>query len=45
MGYEELLNIPQNMQYFLRVIDCYQQLQQFNSAIQARFEKYNQGAC
>jgi hypothetical protein len=30
-----------NMQYFLRVIDCYQQLQQFNSAekaIQARFE-------
>jgi hypothetical protein len=46
MGYEELLvNIPQNMQYFLRVIDCYQQLQQFNSAeaIQARFEKYNQG--
>jgi tetratricopeptide (TPR) repeat protein len=45
MGYEELLvNIPQNMQYFLRVIDCYQQLQQFNSAenIQARLEKYNQ---
>jgi hypothetical protein len=36
------------MQYFLRVIDCYQQLQQFNSAekaIQARLEKYNQGAC
>jgi hypothetical protein len=47
MGYEELLVIPQNMQYFLRVID-YQQLQQFNSAekaIQARFEKYNQEAC
>jgi hypothetical protein len=48
MGYEELLvNIPQNMQY-LRVIDCYQQLQQFNSAekaIQARLEKYNQEAC
>jgi hypothetical protein len=48
MGYEELLvNIPQNMQYFLRVIDCYQQLQQFNSAekaIQARLEKYNQGS-
>jgi hypothetical protein len=47
MGYEELLvNIPQNMQY-LRVIDCYQQLQQFNSAekaIQARLEKYNQGS-
>jgi hypothetical protein len=35
------------MQYFLRVIDCYQQLQQFNSAekaIQARLEKYNQGS-
>jgi hypothetical protein len=29
------------MQYFLRVIDCYQQLQQFNSAreaIQARLK-------
>jgi hypothetical protein len=25
MGYEELLlNVPQNMQYFLRTIDCYQ---------------------
>jgi hypothetical protein len=35
------------MQYFLRVIDCYQQLQQFSAekAIQARLEKYNQGAC
>jgi hypothetical protein len=47
MGYEELLvNIPQNMQYFLRVIDCYQQLQQFSAekAIQARLEKYNQGS-
>jgi Tfp pilus assembly protein PilF len=33
MGYEELLlSVPQNMQYFLRTIDCYQQLQQFDSA-------------
>jgi hypothetical protein len=35
------------MQYFLRVIDCYQQLQQFNSAekaIQARLEKYKPGS-
>jgi tetratricopeptide (TPR) repeat protein len=47
MGYEELLlSIPQNMQYFLRTIDCYQQLQQFDSAekaIQNRLAKYNQG--
>jgi tetratricopeptide (TPR) repeat protein len=47
MGYEELLlSIPQNMQYFLRIIDCYQQLQQFDSAekaIQNRLAKYNQG--
>jgi hypothetical protein len=47
MGYEELLvNIPQNMQYFLRVIDCYQ-LQQFNSAekaIQARLRKVQPGS-
>jgi tetratricopeptide (TPR) repeat protein len=48
MGYEELLvSIPQNMQYFLRAVDCYQQLQQFDSAekaIQVRIEKYNQGS-
>jgi hypothetical protein len=47
-GYEELLvNIPKICS-ILRVIDCYQQLQQFNSAekaIQARLEKYNQEAC
>lgn len=47
ISYEELLeNIPQNMQYFLRTIDCYQQLQQFDVAektIQNRFSKYNQG--
>jgi hypothetical protein len=46
MGYEELLlSVPQNMQYFLRTIDCYQQLQQFDSAEKAitnRLNKYNQ---
>ncbi len=48
IGYEELLeNVPQNMQYFLRTIDCYQQLQQFDvaeKAIQNRLTKYNQGS-
>ncbi|WP_026714321.1 tetratricopeptide repeat protein [Flavobacterium daejeonense] len=48
IGYEELLeNIPQNTQYFLRTIDCYQQLQQFDlaeKAIQNRLTKYNQGS-
>ncbi|MGO4904906.1 tetratricopeptide repeat protein [Flavobacterium sp. W20_MBD1_R3] len=47
ISYEELLKeIPLNSQYFLRVIDCSQQLQQFQSAeklIQERFNKYNQG--
>ena len=46
IGYEELLqNIPQNMQYFLRTIDCYQQLKQFDvaeKAIQQRLDKYKQ---
>ena len=33
IGFEELLlNVPQNTQYFLRTIDCYQQLQQFDIA-------------
>lgn len=48
ISYEELLaNIPQNMQYFLRTVDCYQQLKQFDTAekaIQDRFTKYNQGS-
>lgn len=48
ISYQELLeNIPQNTQYFLRTIDCYQQLQQFDlaeKAIQARLTKYNQGS-
>lgn len=48
ISYEELLeNVPQNLQYFLRTIDCYQQLQQFHvaeKAIQNRLAKYNQGS-
>jgi tetratricopeptide (TPR) repeat protein len=47
IGFEELLtSIPQNMQYFLRTIDCYQQLEQYDvaeKAIQSRLDKYNQG--
>ena len=47
LSYEELLeNVPQNTQYFLRVVDCYQQLQQYDiaeKALQARIEKYHQG--
>nr|WP_314895897.1 tetratricopeptide repeat protein [uncultured Flavobacterium sp.] len=47
ISYEELLeNLPQNTQYFLRTIDCYQQLQQFSvaeKAIQTRLDKYKQG--
>ncbi len=47
VGYEELLvNLPQNTQYFLRTIDCYQQLQKFDvaeKALQARLDKYRQG--
>jgi tetratricopeptide (TPR) repeat protein len=47
MNYEELLaRVPQNTQYFLRTVDCYQQLQQFDvaeKAIQSRLDKYNQG--
>jgi tetratricopeptide (TPR) repeat protein len=48
ISYKELLgNIPQNSQYFLRTIDCYQQLKQFElaeKAIQNRIAKYNQGS-
>ena len=47
ISYEELLEgIPSNTQYFLRTIDCYQQLLQFDladKAIQKRFDKYKQG--
>ena len=46
IGFEELLQkVPQNTQYFLRTIDCYQQLQQFDiaeKAIKERFDKYKQ---
>ena len=46
VGYEEVLkSIPQNSQYFLRTIDCYQQLQQFELAektILTRYSKYKQ---
>jgi tetratricopeptide (TPR) repeat protein len=48
IGFEELLvSVPQNMQYFLRTIDCYQQLEQYDvaeKAIQSRLNKYNQGS-
>ena len=47
ISYEELLkSVPSNTQYFLRTIDCYQQLQQFALAekvIQDRYNKYRQG--
>ncbi|MBE0390395.1 tetratricopeptide repeat protein [Flavobacterium sp. PL002] len=46
ISYEELLeSVPQNLQYFLRTVDCYQQLQQYKEAeklLQSRFNKYNQ---
>jgi tetratricopeptide (TPR) repeat protein len=46
ISYEELLqSVPQNLQYFLRTVDCYQQLQQYEGAeklLQSRFSKYNQ---
>tara|TARA_R110000868_G_scaffold68878_6_gene203490 strand:+ start:8664 stop:10442 length:1779 start_codon:yes stop_codon:yes gene_type:complete len=48
ISYEELLeSIPQNIQYFLRTVDCYQQLQQYEiaeNAIQTRLDKYKQGS-
>jgi tetratricopeptide (TPR) repeat protein len=47
ISYEELLKgSPSNTQYFLRTIDCYQQLQQFDVAqkvIQERYNRYKQG--
>ncbi|MEL1255651.1 tetratricopeptide repeat protein [Flavobacterium sp. DGU38] len=47
ISYEELLkSVPSNTQYFLRTIDCYQQLQQFTNAekaIQERYNRYKQG--
>jgi tetratricopeptide (TPR) repeat protein len=47
ISYEELLSsTPSNTQYFLRTVDCYQQLQQFDAAekaLQVRYNKYKQG--
>ncbi|MBC5837439.1 tetratricopeptide repeat protein [Flavobacterium muglaense] len=48
LSYEELLQtLPQNMRYFLRSVDCYQQLQQYDVAeklIQTRLDQYKQGS-
>lgn len=47
ISYEQLLNTsPSNTQYFLRTVECYQQLQQFDiaqKAIQERYNRYKQG--
>ncbi|WP_338407051.1 tetratricopeptide repeat protein [uncultured Flavobacterium sp.] len=47
ISFEELVKeTPQNYQYFNRIIDCYQQLQQFDvaeKAIRERLDKYKQG--
>ncbi|MDX6190314.1 tetratricopeptide repeat protein [Flavobacterium sp. Fl-318] len=47
VSYEQLLSgSPSNSQYFLRTVDCYQQLQQFDiaqKAIQERYNRYKQG--
>jgi len=48
IGFEELLNAtPQNYQYFTRIVDCYQQLQDFSASeklIKERLDKYKQGS-
>ena len=48
ISYEELLqSVPQNYQYFIRTIDCYQQLKQFEAAEKAnqtRLDKYKQSS-
>lgn len=47
ISYEELLKAsPSNIQYFLRTVESYQQLQQFEAAhkmIQERYNRYRQG--
>jgi tetratricopeptide (TPR) repeat protein len=47
ISYEELLkSSPSNTQYFLRTVESYQQLQQFETAqkmIQERYNRYKQG--
>lgn len=48
ISFEELLNAtPQNYQYFTRIVDCYQQLQDFSASeklIKERLDKYKQGS-
>ena len=42
VSFEELLtSVPHNSQYFQKTIDCYQQLQQFDTAEKAIFERFN----
>lgn len=48
ISFEELLKgTPQNYQYFTRIVDCYQQLQDFSASeklIKERLDKYKQGS-
>jgi tetratricopeptide (TPR) repeat protein len=48
ISFEELLKTtPQNYQYFTRIVDCYQQLQDFTASeklIKERLDKYKQGS-
>ena len=48
ISYEELFKLqPTNGNYFQKVIDCYQQLKQFEKAekaIKERLDKYNQAS-
>jgi tetratricopeptide (TPR) repeat protein len=48
ISFEELLKTsPQNYQYFTRIIDCYQQLQDFSASeklIKERLDKFKQGS-
>jgi tetratricopeptide (TPR) repeat protein len=48
ISFEELLqSSPQNYQYFNRIVDCYQQLQDFSASeklIKERLDKYKQGS-
>jgi tetratricopeptide (TPR) repeat protein len=48
ISFEELLqSSPQNYQYFNRIVDCYQQLQDFSTSeklIKERLDKYKQGS-
>jgi tetratricopeptide (TPR) repeat protein len=48
ISFEELLKAtPQNYQYFTRIVDCYQQLQDFTASeklIKERLDQYKQGS-